>query len=100
MVIQTRKTYVPLVTPRWTFARVQPTTRQRVDLGLRLEGLQPAGRLLPSKIHATMPLQISLTGAEGDVLYCTLLNVTQEAIRCYTDPILIVLSRDANHRKA
>jgi hypothetical protein len=64
VVVQTRKTYVSLVTPRRTFARVQPTTRQRVDLGLRLEGLQAAGRLQPSKIHATMPLQISLTGAE------------------------------------
>lgn len=58
--IQARKTYVSLVSPRRTFARVQPTTRQRVDLGLRLEGLQPAGRLQPSKIHETMPLQISL----------------------------------------
>ena len=61
VVVQTRKTYVSLVTPRRTFARVQPTTRQRVDLGLRLEGLEPGGRLLPSKIHETMPLQISLT---------------------------------------
>jgi hypothetical protein len=61
VVVQTRKTYVSLVSPRRTFARVQPTTRQRVDLGLRLEGLAPSGRLLPSKIHETMPLQISLT---------------------------------------
>ncbi len=49
------------MTPRRTFARIQPTTRQRVDLGLRLEGQQPGGRLTPSKIHETMPLQISLT---------------------------------------
>jgi hypothetical protein len=61
VVVQTRKTYVSLVSPRRTFARIQPTTRQRVDLGLRLEGLAPGGRLLPSKIHETMPLQISLT---------------------------------------
>jgi hypothetical protein len=64
VVVQTRKTYVSLVTPRRTFARVQPTTRQRLDLGLRLEGLEPGGRLLPSKIRATMPLQISLTTPE------------------------------------
>jgi hypothetical protein len=64
VVVQTRKTYVSLVTPRRTFARVQPTTRQRLDLGLRLEGLEPGGRLLPSKIHQTMPLQISLTSLE------------------------------------
>jgi hypothetical protein len=61
VVIQARKTYVSLVTPRRTFARVQPTTKQRVDLGLRLAGQLPGGRLQPSKIHETMPLQISLT---------------------------------------
>jgi len=64
VVVQTRKTYVSLVSPRRTFARVQPTTKQRVDLGLRLEGLQPGGRLQPSKIHETMPLQISLTAPD------------------------------------
>src|SRR5437867_3543285 len=59
--IQARKTYVSLVSPRRTFARVQPTTRDRVDLGLRLEGEKPRGRLKPSKIHETMPVQIGLT---------------------------------------
>ena len=44
----------------------QPTTKQRLDLGLRLGGLEPGGRLLPSKIHETMPLQISLTSS-GEV---------------------------------
>jgi hypothetical protein len=66
VIIQTRKTYVSLVSPRRTFARVQPTTKQRVDLGLRLEGQQPSGRLQPSKIHDTMPLQIILT-THGEV---------------------------------
>ena len=64
VVVQTRKTYVSLVTPRRTFARIQPTTKQRVDLGLRLHGLQSGGRLTPSKIHETMPLQISLTALD------------------------------------
>ncbi len=59
--IQTRKTYVSLVSPRRTFARVQPTTKNRVDLGLRLDGEKPGGRLQPSKIHETMRLQISFT---------------------------------------
>jgi len=36
--IQARKTYVSLVSPRRTFARIVPTTKDRVDLGLRLEG--------------------------------------------------------------
>jgi hypothetical protein len=62
--IQTRQTYISLVSPRRTFARVQPTTKTRVDLGLRLEGLKPGVRLRPSKIHETMPLQISLTRLE------------------------------------
>ncbi|MCI4348726.1 MAG: DUF5655 domain-containing protein, partial [Thermoplasmata archaeon] len=43
VVIQARKTYVSLLTPRRTFARIQPTTRDRVDLGLRLPGAQPGG---------------------------------------------------------
>jgi hypothetical protein len=38
VVVQARKTCVSLVSPRRTFARVQPTTRQRVDLGLRTDG--------------------------------------------------------------
>lgn len=62
--IQARKTYVSLMTARRTFARVQATTKQRIDLGLRLEGQEPGGRLRPSKIHASTPLQISLTGPE------------------------------------
>jgi hypothetical protein len=60
-VIQARKLYVSLLTPRRTFARVQATTKNRVDLGLRLEGTKPGGRLKPSKIHETMKLQISFT---------------------------------------
>ncbi len=59
--IQARKTYVSLVSPRRTFARIQPTTKDRIDLGLRLGGQKPGGRLQPSKIHETMRLQISLT---------------------------------------
>jgi hypothetical protein len=60
-VIQARKTYVSLVTPRRTFARVQATTKNRVDLGFRLEGKKPGGRLRPSRFHETMKLQISFT---------------------------------------
>ncbi len=77
VVVQTRKTYVSLVTPRRTFARIQPTTKQRVDLGLRLEGQEPGGRLLPCKIHETMPLQISLT--TPDEVDAALLGWLQQA---------------------
>jgi len=75
--IQARKTYVSLVTPRRTFARIQATTKSRVDLGLRLEGYKPGGRLQPSKIHETTPLQISLTSV--DELDSDALNWLQEA---------------------
>ena len=63
--IQTRKTYVSLVTPLRTFARIQPTTKNRVDLALRLQGYPPGGRLQPSKIHESTPLQVSLTSVDG-----------------------------------
>jgi len=58
--VQARKTYVSLIAPRRTFARVQRTTKTRVDLLLRLAGQRPGGRLQPSNIHETMRLQISL----------------------------------------
>ena len=44
--VQARKTYTSLLTPRRTFAAVRPTTRTRVDLGLRIDGAEPGGRLL------------------------------------------------------
>ena len=44
--VQARKTYTSLLTPRRTFAAVRPTTRTRVDLGLRIDGAQQGGRLL------------------------------------------------------
>jgi hypothetical protein len=63
VVIQTRKTYVSLVTSRRTFARLQPA-KDRLQLGLRLEGQEPAGRLESSKIHESMRVQISLTSVD------------------------------------
>jgi Domain of unknown function (DUF5655) len=64
VIIQARKTFVSLVTRRRTFARIQPTTKTRVDLGLRLERQRPNGRLQPSKIHESMRIQISITAAK------------------------------------
>ena len=60
IVVQARKGYVSLLTPKRTFARIKATTKDRIDLGLRLEGLQPRGRLKPSRIHETMPVQVCL----------------------------------------
>ncbi len=62
--IQARKGYVSFVSPRRTFARLRPTTKNRVDLGLRLEGVKAGGRLVPSKIQETMKVQIGLSSPE------------------------------------
>ena len=47
--VQARKTMVSLVCPRRTFAVVQATTKDRVDLGLRLDDAEPGGRLQSAK---------------------------------------------------
>lgn len=43
--VQARKTYVTLLTPRRTFASLEPNTKSRAYLGLRLAGQAPEGRL-------------------------------------------------------
>ncbi|GAB2967538.1 DUF5655 domain-containing protein [Saccharothrix stipae] len=48
-VVQARKTYVSLVSPKRTFAIVKATTKSRVDVGLHLPGRTPGGRLLSAK---------------------------------------------------
>ena len=47
--VEPRRTCVSLFSPRRVFAVVQPTTRTRVDLGLRLVDADPGGRLLVAK---------------------------------------------------
>jgi hypothetical protein len=47
--LQARKTYVALIGPKRTFASIQATTRTRVDVGLRLDGVAAAGRLEVAK---------------------------------------------------
>jgi hypothetical protein len=44
--VQARKTWVTLMTPKRSFALVRATTRDRVDVGLRLPDAMPGGRLL------------------------------------------------------
>lgn len=60
------KTYVALVTPRRTFAAVQPTTKKRVELGLRLADQAPAGRLerAPSFGQSSMTMKIGLASPD------------------------------------
>jgi hypothetical protein len=64
--VQARKTYVSLVGPRRTFAVVQTTTKNRVDLGLRLPGAQPGGRLLAAKSigNGECTVRFALTAVE------------------------------------
>ncbi|MFD0201143.1 MULTISPECIES: DUF5655 domain-containing protein [Saccharothrix] len=66
MHVQARKTYVALVTPRRTFAVVKARTRARVDLGLRLAGHPPTGRLEPagSVGNDTITLRIGIGSAD------------------------------------
>ncbi|HET7244138.1 MAG TPA: DUF5990 family protein [Streptosporangiaceae bacterium] len=60
--VQARKTMVSLVGPRRTFAVVQATTKNRVDLGLRLDNEKPGGRLLTARDIGAANLRIPLTG--------------------------------------
>ena len=62
--VQARRTLVSLCTPRRVFAVVQPTTRSRVDLGLRLEHERPGGRLLAARDLGAATVRIPLTRPE------------------------------------
>ncbi len=64
--VQARKTYVGLQTPRRQFAVVKATTRTRVDLGVRLDGVGPGGRLEPAGrlANETINLRVALHRAD------------------------------------
>lgn len=64
--VQARKGYVSLVGPRRTFAVVRPTTKRRVDLGLRLAGASPSGRLQPARGlgNETITVRVALCSLE------------------------------------
>lgn len=60
--VQARGTLVSLVSPRRTFAVLKPTTKSRVDLGLRFDAMkQPEGRLLPARDLGQATVRIALT---------------------------------------
>jgi hypothetical protein len=65
--VQARKTYVALLSPKRTFASIQPTTRSRIDLGLRLDGVAPSGRLELAKSigQSSMTHKIALPTVES-----------------------------------
>jgi hypothetical protein len=64
--VQARKTKVSLMTPKRKFAEVVPTTKNRVDLFLRIEGEEPSGRLRHAAPRAgdVMNLKVGLSGPE------------------------------------
>jgi hypothetical protein len=62
--VEARKTMVSFLTPRRIFAVVQPTTKSRVDLGLRLEHERPGGRLLAARDLGAATVRIPLTQPE------------------------------------
>lgn len=66
LTVQARKAYVTLLTPRRTFASIEPKTKSRVDLGLRLPGKPPAGRLEPatSMGQSAMTVRIGLCSVD------------------------------------
>lgn len=66
--VQARKTYTTLLTPRRTFAAVRPTTKARVDLGLRIDGAVPSGRLLDGRNTAGGSVNLRLPLASVDDL--------------------------------
>jgi Family of unknown function (DUF5990)/Domain of unknown function (DUF5655) len=62
--VQARKTMVTLVSPRRTFAVLQARTRQRLDLGLRLTGTGPHGRLLAARDLGASTVRIALASTD------------------------------------
>jgi hypothetical protein len=62
--VQARKTLVSVATQRRVFAVVQATTKNRVDLGLRLDHEGPGGRLLAARDLGAATVRIPLTRPE------------------------------------
>jgi hypothetical protein len=77
--VQARKTYTCLLTPRRTFAAVKPTTRQRVDLVLRLDGVKPGGRLLDGANAAGGGLNLRIALESVDDLDDEAISLLQRA---------------------
>jgi Family of unknown function (DUF5990)/Domain of unknown function (DUF5655) len=59
--VNARKTMVTLVSPGRTFAVLQARTKQRLDMGLRLDGTAPRGRLLPARDLGASTVRLALT---------------------------------------
>jgi len=64
--VQARKTYVALIGPKRTFASIQPSTRTRVDIGLRFDDSARAAGLEPAKSigQSSMTHKLALSSPE------------------------------------
>ena len=64
--VQARKTYVALIGPKRTFASIQPTTRTRVDIGLRFDDASHAKGLDAAKSigQSSMTHKLALSSPE------------------------------------
>lgn len=64
--VQVRKSSVALRTRRRKFAVIKASTKKRVDLGLRIDGRQPGGRLESAKVlrDGVMTIRIALGSPE------------------------------------
>ena len=64
--VQTRKTYVALIGPKRTFASIQPTTKTRVDVGLRFDDASLARGLELAKSigQSSMTHKLGLSAAD------------------------------------
>jgi hypothetical protein len=78
--VQARGTLVSLVSPRRTFAVLKPTTKSRVDLGLRLDTTQPRGRIQPAKDlgQATVRIPLTTPGEVDDEVQAWLTKAYEE----------------------
>ena len=79
--VQARKGYVSLVTRRRTCAVVQASTKNRVDVGLRLPGRAPEGRLLPAKSIGTGDCTVRVALTSVDDVDDELVDLLAEAYR-------------------
>lgn len=75
--VQARKTYVTFTTDRRKFAQIKATTKSRVDLGLRLDGQDPHGRLESAKVLGDDAMTVRIVLRHAD-------DVDDEVVRWLT----------------
>ncbi|HEX5450789.1 MAG TPA: DUF5655 domain-containing protein [Candidatus Limnocylindrales bacterium] len=82
--LQARKGYVALLGPKRTFASIQATTKARVDVGLRLDGVAPEGRLQPATSIGQSSMTHKVAAASVDEVDDELLGWLRRAYEANT----------------